>query len=104
MTSKMEQLRRRSTTRKTTRPERRGSIREKTIETSRIGTSGDYSNTKKEEVFKIFFLEIEPQTKLVEEEVKIVEMKTHVKTTKLKVGIEPLVVVHVEIIIKETNV
>jgi hypothetical protein len=40
----------------------------------------------------------------VEEEVKIVKTKLHVKTTKLKVGIEPLVVVHVEIIMKETNV
>jgi hypothetical protein len=49
--------------------------------------------TPKEEAFKIQLLEIEPHTKLVEEEVKIVDMEIHVKTTKLEVGIEPLVVV-----------
>jgi hypothetical protein len=32
------------------RPKRRGSIREKTTETSRIGTSGDYSNTKRRHI------------------------------------------------------
>ncbi len=44
------------------------------------------SKTKKE-VSKIHPLEIEPQTKLVEEEVK---------TTEPKVGIEPLIATQVE--------
>jgi hypothetical protein len=42
-----------------------------------------------------------------EEEVRIVETKIQVRTTKLDVGIEPLVIVHVEIIktiVEETYV
>jgi hypothetical protein len=53
--------------------------------------------TIKEEVSKIQPLEIEPHTKLVEEEVR---------TAKTKVGTKPLVVEQVkiiEIIMKETN-
>jgi hypothetical protein len=60
-----------------------------------------------EEVFKIQPLEIEPQIELVEEEVRIIKTKIQVKTTKLKMGIEPLVVIQVvttKIIIKETYV
>ncbi len=60
-----------------------------------------------EEVFKIQPFEIEPQIELVEEEVRIIKTKIQVKTTKLKMGIEPLVVIQVvttKIIIKETYV
>jgi len=63
--------------------------------------------TIEREVFKIQPLEIEPQIELVEEEVRIIKTKIQVKTTKLKMGIEPLVVIHVvttKIIVKETYV
>ncbi len=53
--------------------------------------------TIKEEVSKIQPLEIEPQTKLVEEEIKTVKTEKQVKTVKPEVGIEPLVDVQVEI-------
>jgi hypothetical protein len=60
-----------------------------------------------EEVSKIQLLKIKPQIELVEEKVKTVEIKIHVRITKLKMGIEPLVAAHVEtkeIIIEEINV
>jgi hypothetical protein len=40
-----------------------------------------------EEVSKIQPPEVEPQTKLVEEEVKNIETKVHVKTIELEVGV-----------------
>jgi hypothetical protein len=60
-----------------------------------------------EKVSKIQPLEVEPHTKLVEEEVKTTKTKVQVKTTKPKVGIEPLVVVQVETtktLVEEANV
>jgi len=48
--------------------------------------------TIKEKVYKIQPLEIKPQTRLVEEEVRTVKMEIHVKTIEPQVGIEPLVV------------
>ncbi len=50
----------------------------------------------KEEVSKIQLLKIEPQTKLMEEEVKTIKTKIRVRIAKLEVGIEPLVAIHVE--------
>ncbi len=41
--------------------------------------------TLEEEVSKMHPLEIEPQTKLVEEEVKTKEIEVHVKTAELEV-------------------
>ncbi len=49
--------------------------------------------TIKEEISKIYPLGIKPQTKLVEEEVKIAKMEIHVKTTKPQVDTKPLVVI-----------
>ncbi len=40
----------------------------------------------------------------MEEEVKTIEIEVQVKTAKAKVGTKPLVVVQVEIIVKETHV
>jgi hypothetical protein len=63
--------------------------------------------TTKEEVSKIQPLEIEPQIKLVEEEVRITKMEIQLRIVELEVGIEPLVTVHVETIetiIEETYV
>jgi len=63
--------------------------------------------TIEEEVFKIQPLEIEPQIELLEKEVRIIKTKIHVKTTELKMGIEPLIVIQVvttKIIVKETYV
>jgi hypothetical protein len=58
----------------------------------------------KEEVSKIHPLEIEPQTKLVEEEVKTAKIKIQVKTIEPKVGTKPLVAVQLETIIEEIDV
>jgi hypothetical protein len=52
-------------------------------------------------------LEIEPQTKLVDEEVKTIKMEIHVKIIEPQMGTKPLVIVEVEItkiIVKEINV
>ncbi len=51
----------------------------------------------KEEVSKIQPLEIEPQTKLMEEEVRTVKTKIQIRTAEPEVGLEPLVDVQVEI-------
>ncbi len=47
-------------------------------------------------VSKIYPLELKPQTELMEE-VKIVEIKIHVRIIEPEVGTKPLVVVHVKI-------
>lgn len=51
-------------------------------------------------------MEIKPQTRLVEEEVRIVKMEIHVKTIEPQVGTEPLLVqVKItKIIVEERNV
>ncbi len=63
--------------------------------------------TIEEEEFKIQLLEIKPQIELVEEEVRTIDTRIHVRIAKLEVGKGPLVVVQVEttkIIVEETSV